>query len=322
VSAGIEILTVSDVHDHHHDHHHHAHDAPARRLILALLLTFCFALVEALGGLWSGSLALLGDAGHMFSDAVALGLAMLAAWVARRPPSARHSYGLARAEVVAALFNGLLMLAVIIGIVVEAIRRFQSPQPVPGLAVMVIAALGLFVNLLVLGVLSRGAHDLNTRGAVLHVIGDLLGSVAALIAGAVIFYTGWLPIDPLLSLLICVLILVSTLRLLRESLHVLMEGVPHHLDLEQVGRTLAGVPGVIAVHDLHIWAPDAGRPVLSAHIVVDSLGGWMDLLEKLEVLLETRFGIDHVTLQPETRAGRVRPVPMPRRSPPRHRAGP
>lgn len=320
MSAGIGNLTVSDAHDHHHDHHHRG--VPGRRLLLALLLTFSFALVEALGGLWSGSLALLGDAGHMFSDAVALGLAMLAAWVARRPPSARHSYGLARAEVVAALFNGLLMIAVIVGIVVEAIQRLRSPQPVPGLAVMGIAALGLFVNLLVLGVLTRGAHDLNTRGAVLHVLGDLLGSVAALTAGAVIFYTGWLPIDPLLSLLICVLILYSTLRLLRESLHVLMEGVPHHLDLEQVGRTLAGVPGVIAIHDLHIWAPDAGRPVLSAHVVVDNLDGWMDLLEKLEALLETRFGIDHVTLQPETRTGRVRPVPMPRRVPPGRREGP
>jgi cobalt-zinc-cadmium efflux system protein len=312
-------MSATHVHNHHHDHRDSGHAGSARRLVLALLLTLGFALIEATGGFWSGSLALLGDAGHMFFDAAALGIAMLAAWIARRPPSARHSYGLVRAEVVAALFNSLLMLAVVVSIVVEAIERLQTPRPVTGMAVMVIAALGLLVNLFVLAVLSRGTHDLNTRGAVLHVLGDLLGSVAALIAGAVIFFTGWLPIDPLLSLLICVLILYSTLRLLRESVHVLMEGVPRHLDLEEIGRSLAAVPGAVSVHDLHIWAPDAGRPVLSAHVVVDDLDDWMGLLERMATLLETRYGIDHVTLQPETRAGRVRPVPLKRRSPPPQR---
>jgi cobalt-zinc-cadmium efflux system protein len=283
-----------------------------RGLYAALALTLGFAFLEAAGGFWSGSLALLGDAGHMFSDSVALALAAFAAWVARRPPSARHSYGFARAEVIAALVNSLLMLAVVIGIVVEAIARLQAPRPISGMVVMAIAGAGLAVNILVLFILSRGAGDINTRGALLHVFGDLLGSIAALIAGAVIHYTGWMPIDALLSLLICALILFSTLLLLREALHVLMEGVPLHIDLNGVGRGLAAVPGVISVHDLHIWTPASGAPALSAHVVVEELGNWMKTLEALRTLLSTRYRIEHVTLQPETRAGIVPVVPLAR----------
>jgi cobalt-zinc-cadmium efflux system protein len=310
---------MSASHKHHHDHHQHAgpDQRPASRgLYAALALTLGFAFVEAAGGLWSNSLALLGDAGHMFSDSVALALAAFAAWVARRPPSARHSYGFARAEVIAALVNSLLMLAVVITIVVEAIARLQTPRPIPGLAVMAIAGVGLVVNILSLSILSRGAEDINTRGALLHVFGDLLGSVAALIAGAVIYFTGWMPIDALLSLLICALILFSTLRLLREALQVLMEGVPLHIDLNSVGRSLAAVPGVISVHDLHIWTPASGAPALSAHIVVEELDNWMKTLEALRALLSSRYRIEHVTLQPESRAGIVPVVPlarMPRR---------
>lgn len=280
---------------------------------MALLLTLGFALVEAVGGLWSGSLALLSDAGHMFSDATALGIALAAARLARRPPSARHSYGFARAEVLAALINGLIMLAVVTGLTVEAIARLQAPRAVEGGAVMAIAAVGLGVNVLVLVILSRGAHDLNTRGAMLHVFGDLLGSVAALLAGAVITFTGWTPIDPLLSLAIAALIVVSTFRLLREAMHVLMEGVPRHLDFEQVGRSLAQVPGVRSVHDLHIWTAAAGAPALSAHVVVADLARWAETLEALRAVLHSRYGIEHVTLQPETPEGAPRVVTLTRR---------
>lgn len=310
---------MSASHPHHQGHAgQHRHPA-AYGLYAALALTLAFAILEAAGGLWSGSLALLGDAGHMFSDSVALALAAFAAWVARRPPSARHSYGFARAEVIAALVNGLLMLAVVIGITVEAIARLQTPRPISGVAVMAIAAAGLVVNILVLSILSRGAGDINTRGALLHVFGDLLGSIAALIAGAVIVFTGWVPIDALLSLLICALILFSTLRLLREALQVLMEGVPLHIDLNDVGRNLAALPGVVSVHDLHIWTPASGTPALSAHVVVDDLGTWMQTLAALRALLTARYGIEHVTLQPETREGIVSVAPlarMPRRVPP------
>jgi cobalt-zinc-cadmium efflux system protein len=303
---------MSASHTHHHDHTGQQRVPAARGLYAALALTFGFAFLEALGGLWSGSLALLGDAGHMFSDSAALALAAFAAWVARRPPSARHSYGFARAEVIAALVNGLLMLAVVIGIVVEAIVRLQTPRPISGMAVMAIAAIGLAVNVFVLFILSRGAEDINTRGALLHVFGDLLGSIAALIAGAVIHFTGWMPIDALLSLLICALILFSTLRLLREALQVLMEGVPLNIDLNVVGQSLAALPGVISVHDLHIWTPASGAPALSAHVVVEALDDWMKTLEALRALLGTRYGIEHVTLQPETRDGIIPVAPLAR----------
>lgn len=266
----------------------------------ALLLTFAFALVEAVGGWLSGSLALLGDAGHMVSDATALGIAALAAWVSRRPPSYRHSFGLLRAEAVAALLNGLFMLVVVFSIAVHAIQRLQTPVPVGGGTVMLIAAIGLLVNLLVAWLLHRGDDSLNTRAALLHVMGDVLGSVAALIAGLVIYLTGWLPIDPLLSLLICVLILVSSLRLLRDVLHVIMEGVPPWLELPRVGRAMAAVDGVESVHDLHIWTLSSGVVALSAHIVVRDLRSWQAVLERLQGLLQERFTIGHVTLQPES----------------------
>ena len=214
---------------------------------------------------------------------------------------------------IAALVNSLLMLAVVIVIVVEALARLQTPQPVSGIAVMAIAGVGLVINIVVLSLLSHGAQDINTRAALLHVFGDLLGSVAALLAGAVVHFTGWLPIDAWLSLLICVLILVSTLRLLREALHVLMEAVPPRIDLTEVGRNLAALPGIVSVHDLHIWTPAAGSTALSAHVVVDDLGNWMNTLAALHALLSSRYRIEHVTLQPETRAGITPVAPLERR---------
>lgn len=293
----------SHSHDSAHSHAH-AHGHAAGRgghvLLAALIVTLGFAAVEAGVGWWAGSLALLGDAGHMFSDAMALGIAAFAAWLSKRPPSPRHSYGLARAEIVAALLNGVLMLAVVIGIVVEAVQRLRAPTPVAGGAVTLIAALGLAVNVAVLWLLSRGEHDdLNRRSAVLHVLGDLLGSVAALLAGAVVYFTGWVAIDPLLSLFICGLIVYSTFQLLREAVHVLMEGVPRHLSLSDVGSAMAQVPGTVSVHDLHIWTLASGRLALSAHVVVRDMGAWTVLLAQQRQLLGERFRIEHVTLQPE-----------------------
>ena len=283
----------------HEGPHRHAHSGGHRRLLWVLVLTFVFAGIEALGGLWSHSLALLGDSGHMFSDSIALGIAAFASWVGKRPPSARHSYGLARAEVVSALLNGLLMLAVVSAIVVEAIRRLRGPMPVAGVPVMVIAGAGLVFNLVAAVVLSRGEQTISMRGALVHVMGDLLGSVAALLSGTVVYFTGWTPIDPLLSLLICALILYSTVRLLREALHVLMEGVPPELDLNQVGEALAQVQGVLSVHDLHIWTLSSGVPALSAHVVMENLAQWPKVLAGMQYLLRRRFRIGHVTLQPE-----------------------
>lgn len=271
----------------------------SQRICWALLITFAYALVEAVGGWWSGSLALLSDAGHMFSDCMALGLTAFASWVAKRPPTRRHSYGLLRAEVIAALLNGLIMLLVILFIVVEAVARLRQPQPVAGAAVMAIAAVGLIVNILVALLLSRGEWTLNSRAALLHVIGDLLGSIAALIAGAVIYFTGWLPVDPILSLVVAGLILFSTLSLLREALHVLMEGVPPNLQMESVGQQMAGIEGVRSVHDLHIWTLASGKIALSAHLEVRDLNVWPKILESAQIMLHRQFDIDHVTLQPE-----------------------
>ncbi len=288
-------------------HHHHARGRSIAPLYWALGITLGFAAIEAVSGWFAGSLALLGDAGHMFSDATALALAAAAVWFGRRPPSARHSYGLIRAEVIAALLNGILMLGVVVTIVVEAVERlFRMKEiAVAGGVVSLVAFIGLVINVGVALILSRGEENISVRGALLHVMGDLLGSVAALIAGTVIYFTGWTPIDPILSLLICALILYSTSKLLREALHVLMEGVPPHIDLNVVGKSLARVHGVISVHDLHIWMLSSGMLALSAHVVLEDMSAWPRVLEDMRALLRRRYGIDHVTLQPE--AG-IRPV--------------
>ena len=281
------------------DHHHHHPPSDRRSLTWGFALTMGFALVEGVGGWWAGSLALFGDAGHMISDATALGFAAMAAWVAKQPPSARHSYGLGRAEVVAAIVNSLLMVAVVVAIAIAAVSRLRSPAPVAGEAVMGIAFVGLLINVAVAWLLSRGEHTLNTRAALIHVMGDLLGSIAALAAGAVVFFTGWTPIDPILSLFICALILFSALRLLREALHVIMEGVPLDLDLPEVGQAMAATPGVDSIHDLHIWTLSSGQVMLSAHVIIPDLSQWEDTLQSLRELIHERFHIDHVTLQPE-----------------------
>jgi len=285
---------------HHHEHHSHAHSHTGSALKAATAITFAFALVEAGGGWWTGSLALLSDAGHMLTDALALAFAALAAWMARRPPSERHSYGLGRAEIIAALVNASAMLAVIIVLSYEAIARLREPGEVNGGGAALIALAGLGVNLGVMRWLSPHHHDMNARAARLHVIGDALGSVAALISGAVIALTGWTRIDPIASLLICVLIAVSSVRLIRESLHALMEGVPQGLSVDSIGSEMARVGGVVSVHDLHVWTLSGSRTALSAHVVVRNLAQWEALRRELQSRLHDKFGIEHVTLQPES----------------------
>jgi cobalt-zinc-cadmium efflux system protein len=293
---------MPQMHDHAHPHCH-AHGRPgadSRRLLtFALLLTLGYAAVEALGGWISGSLALLSDAGHMLTDSSALGLAALAAWMARRPPSARHSYGFGRFETLAALFNALLMVALVVAISAAAVSRLLDPPPVQGGIVTGVALIGLFVNMAAAWLLMGGRGNVNVRAALLHVFGDLLGSVAALISGVVIVVTGWNPIDPILALFVVALILFSSLRLLREVISTLLEGVPIHLDLTEVGHAMAGAEGVLSVHDLHIWSLSAETTALSAHVVLRRIDGWEPVLAGLRKLLSERFGIDHVTLQPE-----------------------
>ncbi len=282
-----------------HVEHHVGHDQGGQALFKALFFTLGFAVVEVIAGYWSGSLALLSDAGHMVTDSTALGLAALAAVLARRPPSKHHTYGLVRLEILAALVNSLAMLALIVFIAVEALDRLSHPQPVMGGAVMLVAFIGLLVNLAVAWLLHHGGNSLNTRAALMHVMGDLLGSVAALIAGAVIWFTGYTPIDPILSLVVSALILFSAWNLLRESLHVLMEGVPAHVSLDNVAHDMAAIPGVRRVHDLHIWTLSSGQIGLTAHLELDSFEDWNRILLASRACLNQRHGIRHVTLQAE-----------------------
>jgi cobalt-zinc-cadmium efflux system protein len=287
-------------HRHGADDHDHGHvTRGSRALVLAVVLTGGYALVEVAGGFWSGSLALLADAGHMATDAAALLFALAANVVARRPPSARHSYGLARAEVIAAFVNALVMLAVVVWLFVESVDRLRDPRPVNGGSVFLIAAVGLLINLLVAWVLSRESENINTRAALLHVLSDLLGSVAAIAAGVIIYFTAYFAIDPLLSMLVGGLMLRSTLLVLRESAHVLLDAVPRHIDFRGVGSALARIPGVRSVHDLHVWAMAPDRCALSAHVLVEDVEQWPAILGRARALLRDDFHIEHVTLQPE-----------------------
>ena len=287
------------------DGHTHDHGQSGAPLLAALALTLSFAVVEAGAGWWSGSLALLGDAGHMVTDSVSLGLAALAAWAYRKPASSRHSYGLQRTEVLMGLLNALLMLGVIVALTVAAIGRLLAPQAVHGGTVTVVAFIGLAINILVAWMLSHGERTVNTRGALLHVMGDLLGSVAALVSGLVISLTGWMAIDPILTLTIAALILASTIHLLLETLHTLMEGVPANFSLEAIGRAIAARPHVRSVHDLHLWTVSSRQVALSAHLVVDDLSEWQSVLADVSATLH-QLGIAHLTLQPEPLLRQVR----------------
>ena len=278
-------------------------------LLIALVLTLGFSGVEGAAAYFANSLALISDAGHMVTDAAALGLALLAQIISRRPPSPKHSFGFGRAEALAAFVNSIVMLALVVWIVFEAISRFYDPHKVDGLTVTVVAAIGLLMNIVVAWVLSRDKKSVNTRAALVHVMGDLLGSVAALIAGVVIQLTGWMPIDAILSILVSLLILKSTISILGESYHFLMEGVPLHIDYLQVGKDLRGVPGVLAVHDLHVWEMTPSFPALIGHIEIAEMQEWPEIMSRINAMLLDKHGIDHVTLQPEVFGGTDEYVP-------------
>lgn len=294
-----------------HSHSHkHSHPQTAQRSIflLPIAILFGFALIELAAGWFANSLALISDAGHMATDGLSLILAAVASWIAAKPPSSKHSYGLARAEVLGAWISSLLMVVIALFIGIEAIQRIRHPQAVSSLWVIIVGGTGLLVNLGLIWSLHRQEKTLNLRAAILHIMGDLLGSVAALSAGIIIYFTGWMPIDPILSLFISALILISSLALLRETVLVLMEGVPLHLNMKEVGIEMAKVANVRAIHDLHIWTLASGRIVLSAHVDVDELSNWEFILNDLRKLLSTQFNITHITLQPETATQILYPI--------------
>jgi len=286
---------------HGHTHHHdHQHGGNLKMLAYAILLTFAFAGCELIGGLYANSLALLGDAGHMGSDALALLIALGAAYIAQRPSTSKHSYGLGRAEVIAATISSLMMLGISIFIAVEAILRLhKATAAVDPMPVIVISILGVIINLLVAYLLSRNHQSLNIRAALLHVIGDILGSFAALFSGAIIYFTGWQAADPILSLFISVLICYSSIRLLREALGILMEGVPPHLTLKTIKQSLCDIDHILLVHDLHVWTLSSGRTALSAHVQISEHGEWKTILYTIQNILREQFNIGHITIQPE-----------------------
>jgi cobalt-zinc-cadmium efflux system protein len=290
-------------HSHHNGHDHgHGHGAAGnrRRLAWTLGLAASYMLAEAVGGWLTGSLALLADAGHMLSDAAALGLSLFAMWMAQRPPNPRRTWGYHRTEILAALANGATLVAIAAWVVLEAVRRFDHPPKVDAPVMMGIAIGGLVVNLIGLRILSGGRDEsLNVRGAWLHVLTDALGSVQAIAAGALIWAFGWDWADPAASILISLLVVYSGWHLLRETVGVLMEGTPAHIDLDDVRKTLACLPGVEGVHDLHVWTITSGMEALSAHLVVEDETCTRTLLQSVRSSLHDRFGIHHATVQIE-----------------------
>lgn len=282
----------------------HDHDnSNMRRVTIALVLTGSFMVVEIAGGILSGSLALLADAGHMLTDTMALGLATVAFHVSRRPADHRLTYGYQRFQILAAFVNGLCLLAVVGWILLEAASRFISPPDVAGRTMLIVATAGLFVNIVAFLVLHGGDREnLNIHGAVLHVAGDLLGSVAAIIAAVVILQTGWMPIDPLLSVAVALLILRSAWILVRRSAHVLLEGAPDWLDVPAMQQKLAErVPAVCSIHHVHVWGLTAQDLMLTMHVRLGTgAGNPTDVIRGVKDVLRGEYGIDHSTIEVET----------------------
>jgi len=287
-----------------HDHHDHTHAPVAgrtRRLKIALALTFVYMLVEVAGGILTNSLALIADAGHMLTDVAALTLTLCAIWFGSRPATARKTFGYYRLEILAAFVNGIALVLLSFWVIYEAVQRWQTPPAINGSQLTFIAAGGLVVNIIAAKLLHSGhKHDLNMRGAWLHVMGDMLGSVTAIIAGVAIVAFGWLWADPLCSVLISLIIIFGAWRLIIDSVNVLLEGTPTHINLAAVENTILETPGVAGVHDLHVWTISSGIDALSAHISHDETVVHSDLLAAVRDRLHERFGIDHLTIQMET----------------------
>jgi cobalt-zinc-cadmium efflux system protein len=283
--------------EHKHDHTH-SHSSNRRRLTAVLGLTFAYMLAEAIGGFVTNSLALLSDAGHMLADVASLGLALLALWFVARPATAKKTYGYYRMEILAALANGSALVVISLLISYEAFQRIKHPEAVQGFEVMLIAIGGLAINVVSAFVLhSASEQNLNMRGAFLHVIGDLLGSVGAIVAGVVIWKWGWVLADPLISVAMCLLIIYSSWRLIRESVNILLEGTPSHINVRGVAATMQQVSGVNDVHDLHVWTISSGMEALSAHVTIEAGVSHRGVLEALQERLRSEFNIGHVTIQ-------------------------
>jgi cobalt-zinc-cadmium efflux system protein len=299
-------------HHHHarHDHGHHGHDhgvgghthrptgADAeRRILWAMALTGAFMVAEVIGGILSGSLALLADAGHMLTDVAALALAHAGIRFGQRPADPRRSYGYRRLEVLAAFVNGIALLALTAWIAFEAIQRFMAPVPILSGMMLAIGVVGLLVNLTSFAILRGGATSVNVAGALAHVLGDMLGSVAAIVAAVVILGTGWTPIDPLLSLFVAVLIVRSGWQIVRRAGHILLEGTPEGMDPVEIRNSLVGVPGVADAHHVHVWSLTSGSPVATLHVRLAPGAQPSSVLVAVKLHLAKAFGITHSTVE-------------------------
>ena len=295
----------------------HEHHTPGsrhkNRLWAVLALTACFLLVEVAGALATGSLSLLADAAHMLVDTGGLLMSLLAVWFAERPATPAKTYGYYRVEILAALVNGVVLCVLAAGILFKAYERLWQPPDVPGAPILVVAALGLAVNLAGVGLLRSGAGEsLNVRGAYLEVLGDAASSAAVIVAGAIILLTGWTIADPLASGAIALFILPRTWTLLRQAVNVLLEGAPPHLDVPEIEAALCAAAGVRRVHDLHVWTLTSGREAMSAHVVVRPDTPADRILDELHVILHARFGIDHTTIQVESEPASLIQITPPR----------
>lgn len=284
--------------------HAHAHRELGRRgLTWVLALTVAFTIAELVGGWVSNSLALLADAAHMLADVGSIALSLFALTVARRPATLEKTYGYARLEILAALLNGGFLLVIAAGIVWEGVRRLGRPEPVQSGIMIAVAAAGLAANVVAALMLHRAAGEsLNIRGAYVHVLGDLLGSAGAIVAGIVILATGWLAADPLISFLVAALIVVSSWKLLREAVDVLLESAPAHIDMADVRRVMEEIPGVHDVHDLHVWTVTSGFLAMSGHAVIYEPARSQAILDQIHARIRERFHIEHTTIQLECRA--------------------
>lgn len=290
-------------HTHQHDHHGHGHSQQTNKkvLMISFFMIFGFMIVEVVGGLLTNSLALLSDAGHMLSDAAALGLSLLALTFGAKKANQQKTFGYRRFEILAAFINGITLLAIAVYIFWEAYGRFFQPPGVASTGMLIVASIGLLVNVFVAWLLMRGdtKENLNLRSAFLHVLGDLLGSVGAITAALLIMAFGWNIADPIASVVVAVLVLISGWRVTRDSFHILMEGKPAHIDMELAKKELLTIPGVKNVHDLHVWAITSDFPSFTCHLVVTSGTDQHDVLQKASDLVRKQFGIAHSTIQIE-----------------------
>ncbi|QHA91280.1 cation diffusion facilitator family transporter [Bacillus sp. N1-1] len=287
-------------HNHSHDHGH-THSANKKALFISFLLISSFMILEVIGGFVTNSLALLSDAGHMLSDAVALGMSLLAFKLGEKESDQDKTYGYKRFEILAAFLNGIALIMISFYILWESVQRFINPPEVASTGMLIIAAIGLIVNIVVAWILMKGdtSENLNLRSAFLHVLGDLLGSIGAIIAALLIMFAGWNYADPIASSIVAILVLISGIRVTKDSFHVLMEGTPSNINLEEVKNTLVGLDGVQSIHDVHIWNITSDFPSFTCHIVVSKTTNRDQLLQTIGQQLKEKFDLTHTTIQME-----------------------